>query len=322
MSLSALLTSCAAPSGRLSPPMASDKDCALFPNMHNRVDMRNHAAVSAYEAGVSDAVALASAYLLACPSVEAARPPQCCRFIEQDARGYFQLAFRPGKPAGGSCGDLTRVGSPSDGGKMLCDVGRLSARGAACTVVSVGSNGESSFERAVHALAPACALHTLDGTLTGSRAALASALPPYVRFEAVNFGPTTWRAFAGRTVDVLKLDCEGCEYDSLPPWVSRVCTDQIVLELHACPTVRGQPRHALARVNRSHELMSRLSSMYEVFCALTPTPKERANRRGSAADPCNRHVERGAPNAPPRSLAAQTPSLTLSAPTARVSSTR
>ena len=42
----------------------------------------------------------------------------------------------------------------------------------------------------------------------------------------------THRKFAGRKVDLLKIDCDGCEFTALRPWVTNVCTEQIVVEVH------------------------------------------------------------------------------------------
>ena len=43
---------------------------------------------------------------------------------------------------------------------------------------------------------------------------------------------------------MLKIDCEGCEFSSLPPFLENVCVDQLILELHAYPAKWGSPATA------------------------------------------------------------------------------
>ena len=122
--------------------------------------------------------------------------------------------------------------------------------------------------RAVHAALPFCQIHVYDGTMP---AGAHWSPPPYVHFHASNFKPTSWRPWAsgraahgnstgaGRSrngrghvagVAVLKMDCDGCEYTALPPFLDNVCVDQVLLEVHAYPpsAVPG----LLARLNRTH----------------------------------------------------------------------
>ena len=137
-------------------------------------------------------------------------------------------------------GDITASRSAgdyhlADGAKLVCDV-EATLQADRCHVVSVGSNGDASFEAAVHRVNPSCRIDVLDGTLVGRRAALRQQLPSFVRFWPENFGPTTWANFSEvRRVDVLKIDCEGCELDSLTEWASRICTSQLLVEMHASP---------------------------------------------------------------------------------------
>lgn len=51
-----------------------------------------------------------------------------------------------------------------DAGKWVCDL-TLPSKPRGCTVFSIGSNGDVSFEKAVHAEHPGCAIHTFDHTL-------------------------------------------------------------------------------------------------------------------------------------------------------------
>ena len=196
----------------------------------------------------TNASALAETFLDACRSTHGA-------WHNHDVRHYFQLNWQAGLPAGGNCATLVRVGGPGDGVKAVCADG--DAWGNDCHVVSVGSDGDAEFERGVHALAPHCRIDTHDGTLTGRRAALATRLPPYVTFRSRNFHRGSWQHYARqhRHITVLKIDCESCEFDVLAPWVANVCTDQILLELHA---FTPRPVHPLTRLLRAHALLVQL----------------------------------------------------------------
>lgn len=134
--------------------------------------------------------------------------------------------------------------------------------GDGCLVYSVGSNNDVRFEKAVHDFAPGCEVHTFDPTLADE---------PFVGVEYATFHP--WglgtdggkegdtmhgRKNAGdrksfetiirelghedRTIDVLKIDCQGCEYAAMPPLFDlmaegKVRVDQVLIELHD----RGEP---------------------------------------------------------------------------------
>ena len=116
---------------------------------------------------------------------------------------------------------------------------------AMCVVVSVGSNGQVEFEEGIHQLWPACRIDIWDGTLVGSRSKLRRAIPQYAHFHPENFRPTSWQTYqptrnmtwqqphiSTTQATMLKIDCEGCEWSSLVPWLDHVCTSQLLLELH------------------------------------------------------------------------------------------
>ena len=106
------------------------------------------------------------------------------------------------------------IGPEGEGGKTFCVVKSLWSH--ACTVVSVGSNGQVEFETAMHKLWRQCAIDIWDGTLTGSRLHLRNALPSYARFYPSNFGQSTYLTYntsyehPRHAVTMLKIDCEGC----------------------------------------------------------------------------------------------------------------
>ena len=152
-----------------------------------------------------------------------------------------------------------------DGSYVVCE-DRSMLTYAGCQVVSVGSNGEVGFEKAAHAMAPSCRIQTWDGTLTRARASLRANIPSYVEFIPRNFANDSWIAAAGRTISILKMDCEGCEYSSLVPWLEQVCTESIVMELHPFPRAPGELASQVApKYERTGRLLARLSESHEPF---------------------------------------------------------
>lgn len=105
------------------------------------------------------------------------------------------------------------------GGKWVCDAAALAA---GCTVYSLGSDGEVSFEAAVGAAAPGCTIHTLDCTLTPEK--VPRNLPPRTHFHPLCMGSddapdaqfrslrSIMRELGHTSVEVLKVDIEGFEY--------------------------------------------------------------------------------------------------------------
>ena len=156
--------------------------------------------------------------------------------VRHDARAFYQRSWHPEH----GCPNMRRVGNTGDGGKVLCDPALLQNR-ADCLVVSVGSHSDFSFEADVHALAPHCHIDTYDGTLKKAQRLKVPA-PSFVNFFSLSMDAQSYQRYLGRRVDVLKVDCEGCEFTSLVPWVAHVCTESILLELHSCH------KHPLSRV--------------------------------------------------------------------------
>ncbi|KAL9183009.1 hypothetical protein ACHAXT_004796 [Thalassiosira profunda] len=154
-----------------------------------------------------------------------------------------------------------RYGAVGDGPKFLCGVdhlankaARLAEKGAdeRCLVYSIGSNNDVSFERAVHDFMPGCEVHTFDPTL---RKAFVG--DEYATFHDWGLGKDgesaahrgkSWTAkgletimqelgHTNRTIDILKVDCEGCEYETLPPVfdamvAGNVQIGQLQVEMH------------------------------------------------------------------------------------------
>jgi len=170
------------------------------------------------------------------------------------ASAYFQRSWHAGTDEGVDCATLRRVGPRGDGGKALCLDGGLDARGL---VVSVGVGNDWGFETALHRLCPTCPIEVFDGTNFG----FGPARPPaFVDFHDEDFTPETWRRFVGRRVEVLKIDCEGCEFSSLPPFVERLSPRLILVEIHG----NGHEDEAdalLRKLNTTHGIYYREPNM-------------------------------------------------------------
>ena len=210
-----------------------------FPATHNNTgcacqlestdDRMARAAADASSRSSSIAVARAHAFWSGCQLDKNGKA-----FTRTDMRSYFRTTWQPGSRLGGvSCASMTRFGPPlgkdGDGGKTLCNVAEL-LRSPDCLVVSVGLNDDTRFEEHLHRSHPECEIVGMDGTLTAEKAAK---VPRFIRFEAQNFDEKTYAKYVQRRrVSLLKIDCDGCEYRKLRPWLQNVCTEQVVIEMH------------------------------------------------------------------------------------------
>mmetsp|Transcript_98420 Transcript_98420/g.195176 ORF Transcript_98420/g.195176 Transcript_98420/m.195176 type:complete len:322 (+) Transcript_98420:87-1052(+) len=156
---------------------------------------------------------------------------------------FWQLHYEPSF----SCSFERRVGPAGDGGKWVCDPHKImeaTNAGQPCLVYSIGSNGEFGFEKAVHAdVSMSCEVHTFDIMRWQDYAEpLQPPLegpPDYVSYHVRNVGETPMSflyremGHMGRTIDILKIDCEGCELQTVRGWFSEgVSIRQILVELH------------------------------------------------------------------------------------------
>lgn len=159
----------------------------------------------------------------------------------------------------------SRHSSTGDGGKTVCEASTLLSS-PSCTVISVGINANTEFEEALHKAHPHCTIVGFDGTLNAAKRERASKRVPFLKLHEQNFGPALAANFTASTVNLLKIDCDGCEFKALPEWIERVCTEQIVVEVHR--TLRWS---AHRRVMMIHELMVKLSALYQIYY-LEPNP--------------------------------------------------
>jgi len=160
------------------------------------------------------------------------RPEQVKPFPEKDdfytLWDFFIPAFRcPHR--------VQRIGTLGDGGKWFCGLDRIAKQRKPCTIYSFGVNGESSFEAALLTAAPHCEVWGYDYSVNSfgpevnddpalkSRAhffpyALGSADAPHANPPTYTL-QTLMKMNGHDFVDVLKVDIEGAEFDSLASFV-------------------------------------------------------------------------------------------------------
>jgi hypothetical protein len=178
------------------------------------------------------------------PNVKGGNITTLLRHTARIAAGtFFQEHFEPNF----SCRHERRLGVWGDGGKWVCDPHRLPTP---CLVYSVGSNGEASFEAAIHNFAPQCEIHTFDPepryqqvveNMSGGHfhawgiAAQSTTTNPLVDDQKLYKTLSETMAalgHTGRTIDILKMNCEGCEWTMVKSLLA-VDIRQILIELHA-----------------------------------------------------------------------------------------
>lgn len=135
-----------------------------------------------------------------------------------------------------------------------------------CLVYSIGSNNDIRFEKAVHTHMGGgnCEVHTFDPTLDDTAFIGAD----YATFHSWGLGTDGGRegqtmhgrrntgsrksfetvmrdlGHVNRTIDILKIDCQGCEYAAMPPLfeliaIGKANVNQILIELHDPKTDRS-----------------------------------------------------------------------------------
>jgi FkbM family methyltransferase len=146
-----------------------------------------------------------------------------------------------------NCELKSRLGSvpyaAGDGPKFVCAVEVLRSLHD-CVVFSIGSHWDFSFEYAIHATAPSCQIHTFDGTMDiESRPVPSDLKEKNIHFHNWSIDgkrgsnaktiQDTAAALSITRVDLLKIDCEGCEYSVLRDvFGSTLRVQQILNEIH------------------------------------------------------------------------------------------
>jgi len=151
---------------------------------------------------------------------------------------------------------VQRVGTLGDGGKWVCGLDRV-AKQDKCVIYSFGINGESSFEATLLKRGPTCEAWGYDYSVNswGPEITDDPELRDRAHFKPFALGgtnhhndsdnPKYWTLDAlmslnGHTfIDILKIDIEGGEFDSLATFLAAHAEDkvfpvgQLQLEIHA-----------------------------------------------------------------------------------------
>jgi len=150
-----------------------------------------------------------------------------------------------------TCPHEFRLGKLGDGGKWVCDPHRIPKE--SCIIYSIGSNGNFQFEvESFKHVSKSCEIHTFDLKKEGRNVDFAQeAAKVGVNFHHWGLGEKSgslqnMKTFKEimvdlhhekRTIDLMKIDCERCEYDQFRQWLKDwnelgMTVRQIMLEIH------------------------------------------------------------------------------------------
>jgi hypothetical protein len=175
-------------------------------------------------------------------------------------QSYYQQNWQPDF----SCEFEDFIGPGGDGGKWICDPHRIRGNDKGCIVYSIGSNGKFDFELKVQEELPDCEIHIFDFT-DYSQAMRDAGVVNKSYFHAWGLKSHDGRINAkalkgaakkakgimksmqetvkelgheGRSIDIFKIDCEGCEWNSYRDWFEEsgiTGLRQILVETHNVP---------------------------------------------------------------------------------------
>ena len=153
-----------------------------------------------------------------------------------------------------NCPKMQRIGGLGDGPKWVCDPTTIAQKPGGCLIYSVGSNGNYLFEEAwVQLSNKTCEIHTFD---FGNYARKDDAKKKNIHYHRWGLGSEeqarnspnsqgqTFKSFQqivkelgheNRTIDLFKIDCEGCEFSTYKDWLSSDNIRQINIEVHVLP---------------------------------------------------------------------------------------
>jgi hypothetical protein len=178
----------------------------------------------------------------------------------QNSPTWYQQNWEPDF----SCRMEQRIGGMGDGGKWMCDPHRLPVvakmreekldKGTqGCLIYSVGSQGNFMFEDGVRGLlgVETCEIHTFDPGSYGTKVAERENMFYHAIGLGPSYGPDSENLKAnfktiqqikkdlgheGRTIDIFKIDCEGCEWKTYKDWADpEVDIRQLLVEVHDVP---------------------------------------------------------------------------------------
>lgn len=205
--------------------------------------------------------------------------PNTCSYCRggDGANAWFQNHYEPEF----ACRLEQRVGRQGDGGKWICDPHRISAK-EDCLIYSVGSNNDFSFEREVkNVIGDHCEIHTFDPADYSEGAKEVGSI--YHQWGISNVAARDRKGqimktlhetakelgHLGRTVDVFKIDCEGCELDSFETWVDSATVginlQQVLVEIHAKGEQNGRMNQRVVQPQTSNFFQGMHKHGYVIF---------------------------------------------------------
>lgn len=159
------------------------------------------------------------------------------------------------------CKHKEQVGGQNleDGVKFICNPKRLiTPEKKDCLIYSIGSAGNFVFEDAMYEIhSSKCEIHVFDpaskwarkddptvknihyhawGFVSDDRVVKSKVWPAGSRGGFKTFQETLKElGHEGKTIDLFKMDCEGCEYNTYKDWIGYDIR-QILVEVHGVPT--------------------------------------------------------------------------------------
>eukprot|EP00592_Proboscia_alata_P001413 CAMPEP_0194378158 /NCGR_PEP_ID=MMETSP0174-20130528/34406_1 /TAXON_ID=216777 /ORGANISM="Proboscia alata, Strain PI-D3" /LENGTH=314 /DNA_ID=CAMNT_0039159983 /DNA_START=32 /DNA_END=976 /DNA_ORIENTATION=+ len=149
--------------------------------------------------------------------------------------------------------------------KYVCNPQRLSYDGKedSCLIYSFGCAGDFSFEDEIfHMHNKTCEIHIFDPAKWGRKNDIPNKNIHYhawgLKSTYDNSKSIVWPKGRGggfktfpetlellghrnRTIDILKMDCEGCEWSTVQDWI-HLNIRQILVEMHGVPNPKGTPK--------------------------------------------------------------------------------
>ena len=141
-----------------------------------------------------------------------------------------------------TCVHAERIGPHGEGGKWMCNPNQF-RDGTPCLIYSIGSQDDFRWEKAIlDRVSKDCEIHVFDHTVLEPKTK-----PTKVQYHSwgltssklVEKNMKTLQSIVrelgheNRVIDVLKIDCEGCEWETFSEWFDAgVTINEILVELH------------------------------------------------------------------------------------------